>query len=663
MSATSSPTSHLEPDETRALQIAFATIRSASGGEIAAGELALWKLGATSADAELPVVAHVPELSSLPTLRDAAARRRTVTFRYHATPRHVDPFGVLLRNGFWYVIGREHEADQQRTYRVDRIEGDVAVTGADHAFERPVGFDPRDQLPSDAKRVGVGDAVVVDAVVRVSAARAAMIEREVGSEHVRAPPRRRRRRCRGAVRQRRRVRNLGARADRPRRGARPAGGAGGGDRAARARRRPHARCVGESRASEYQARLGSRVHAADVSGTAHGARSRATACSRLLVVLPWLMERHEVPIAEVAAAFRMTPAEVTAELELASMCGLPPFVDEMIDIFVDEDTVFVGVPRLFTKPLRLTAPEGFALLAAGRAAMQLPGADPDGPLGRGLAKLAAALGEEPDDAALVMDLAATPLVDVLVAAAVVGERLRIRYWTASRDEVTERTIVPRRVFHERGDWFVSADDERSGEERTFRADRIEQLDRTGEIVPRAGDADPLDRAGGSSVAWISDGSVPRVTLRLRPGARWVRRAVPGRPRHRARRRRRRRGDGGDQRALAGAAVVACRAPTPRCSPRRNGSISGARGAPTARSLRHPAGVIGVDDADRPRPAEVQRVELGLVGDAVRVEEVGEHGGGGGGVGERVVVRRQRHAVAGAHVGQPVGERPIGVEAP
>ena len=495
----------LEPDETRALQTAFATIRSASGGEIAAGELALWKLGATSADAELPVVAHVPELSALPTLRDAAARRRTVTFRYHATPRHLDPFGVLLRNGFWYVIGREHEADQQRTYRVDRIEGDVAITGADHAFERPVGFDPRDQLPSDAKRVGVGDAVVVDAVVRVSAARAAMIEREVGSEHVL------RRHADGAVDVVVPCANVGAF---------ETWVLGLTD---------HAEVLGPP---EVRAALIGRLTAlADGPPTAMSPGGRGplgadARLSRLLVLLPWLMERHEVPIAEVAAAFRMTPAEVTAELELASMCGLPPFVDEMIDIFVDEDTVFVGVPRLFTKPLRLTAPEGFALLAAGRAAMQLPGADPDGPLGRGLAKLAAALGEEPDDAALVMDLAATPLVDVLVAAAVVGERLRIRYWTASRDEVTERTIVPRRVFHERGDWFVSADDERSGEERTFRADRIEQLDRTGEIVPRAGGADPLDRAGGRSVAWISDGSVPRVTLRLRPGARWVREQYP-----------------------------------------------------------------------------------------------------------------------------------------
>ena len=229
-----------------------------------------------------------------------------------------------------------------------------------------------------------------------------------------------------------------------------------------------------------------------------------------------------MPIAEVAATFRMSPAEVTAELELVAMCGLPPFVDEMIDIFVDEDTVFVGVPRLFTRPLRLTAPEGFALLAAGRAAMQLPGADPAGPLGRGLTKLAAALGEEHDDAALVVDLAPTPLVDELVEATRRGERLRIRYWTASRDEVTERAIVPRRVFHERGDWFVDADDERSGERRTFRVDRVERLEHTGELSTVADANEPAEpTASVSSVAWIADGSLPRVTLRVAPGGRWL----------------------------------------------------------------------------------------------------------------------------------------------
>ena len=128
--------------------------------------------------------------------------------------------------------------------------------------------------------------------------------------------------------------------------------------------------------------------------TATGRRTAEDRLGGLLVMLPWLMERGEVPLAEVARHFRMAPEQVVADLELAAMCGLPPFVDEMIDVFIDDDTVVVGVPRLFTRPLRLTAPEGFALVAAGRAAMQLPGADPEGPLGRGLQKLAAALGDD-----------------------------------------------------------------------------------------------------------------------------------------------------------------------------------------------------------------------------------------------------------------------------
>jgi proteasome accessory factor C len=251
--------------------------------------------------------------------------------------------------------------------------------------------------------------------------------------------------------------------------------------------------------------------------TRRSERAAESRLSRLLVMLPWLMERREVPLAEVAATFNMTAEEVAAELELAAMCGVPPFVDELIDVFIDGETVFVGVPRLFTRPLRLTAPEGFAIVAAGRAAMQLPGADPASALARGLAKLAAALGEEADESAFVVDLAPTPMIDELVDATERTERLRIRYWTASRDEVTERELTPRRVFHERGEWYVAGDDHRSGESRTFRVDRIESLDRTGTFDdPPVGAEVP-----GSSVGWAADGSLPRVTVRLQPAARWV----------------------------------------------------------------------------------------------------------------------------------------------
>ena len=216
-----------------------------------------------------------------------------------------------------------------------------------------------------------------------------------------------------------------------------------------------------------------------------GQRPAHVRLRRLLVMLPWLMERGEVSLAEMAAHFSLSEAEVVADLELAAMCGLPPFVDELIDVFIDEGMVVAGVPRLFLRPLRLTAPEGFGLLAAGRAAMALPGADLGGPLGRALDKLAAALGDDGGEG-VVVDLARTPTVDQAFAAVERGKRLQITYWTPARDEATDRVVSPLVVFSDGGHWYLLADDERSGSERSFRLDRVLSLEPTGIIdTPRA----------------------------------------------------------------------------------------------------------------------------------------------------------------------------------
>jgi len=251
-----------------------------------------------------------------------------------------------------------------------------------------------------------------------------------------------------------------------------------------------------------------------------GPRRKGDRLRRLLVMLPWLMERGEVPVAEMAARFELTEAELVGDLELAALCGLPPFIDEMIDVFIDEGVVFAGVPRLFTKPLRLTAPEGFALLTSGRAAMQLPGVDPDGALARALGKLASVLGED----GVVVDVPQPPATPDLVEAVADNARLRIRYWSASRDESTEREITPRSIFLDRGNWYVIADDSRSGEQRTFRIDRFEQWERTGQTdLPRPG-APPASPPSGDQ--WFADGEVPTVELRLAPEARWAAERYP-----------------------------------------------------------------------------------------------------------------------------------------
>jgi len=226
-----------------------------------------------------------------------------------------------------------------------------------------------------------------------------------------------------------------------------------------------------------------------MSAPRRGPRPAQERLRRLLVMLPWLMERGDVPVAEVADRFGLSEQHVIADLERASLCGLPPYVDEMIDLYIDDGIVHVGVPRLFTRPLRLTSSEGFSLLAAGTAALELPGADRDGPLGRAMAKLARSLGDTP---ALAVELERPPLLDVVQHATDGAERLAISYWSAGRDELTERTIAPQATFVERGNFYVVADDSRHGDERTFRIDRIDAARPTGEHFTKRAVTLPID---------------------------------------------------------------------------------------------------------------------------------------------------------------------------
>ncbi|MEX1104567.1 MAG: WYL domain-containing protein [Ilumatobacteraceae bacterium] len=233
---------------------------------------------------------------------------------------------------------------------------------------------------------------------------------------------------------------------------------------------------------------------------------------RLLVMLPWLMERGSATLAEMCERFQVSERDLVSDLEQAAMCGLPPYLDEVVDLFIDEGVAYVGVPRFFTKPLRLTAPEGFSLITAGRAALALPGADPAGPLARAIDKLEAVLGT----GGVVVDLAQPDAAEPIITAIDEQRRLTISYWSASTDEVTERTIAPRAVFADRGRWYVVADDERSGEERRFRIDRIIDL------VAAEGIVDPRPVTVPSGDDWFDDAAdAVTVTLSLEPAGRWV----------------------------------------------------------------------------------------------------------------------------------------------
>ena len=165
----------LAADEQAALQLAVAAAR------LADAQFGLLKLGGDRSSVPV-VVANIPELEALPALREAAAARAEVSFGYHGSPRTLQPYALLLRERFWYVIGHDVDRDELRTYRVDRIEDDPVI-GAPAAFERPEGFDPRTVFPADPKLLG--DEPTARAEVWIGEARAEAVQRELGETAVR----------------------------------------------------------------------------------------------------------------------------------------------------------------------------------------------------------------------------------------------------------------------------------------------------------------------------------------------------------------------------------------------------------------------------------------------------------------------------------------------
>ncbi len=165
----------LDDDERQALQLAVAAVRSDDSW----GQEGLWKLGGGSERPSRAVAATVPTFDSLPVLREAVASRSTVSFAYRDVDRELNPYGLLLRDGYWYVIGVDRARDEVRTFRVDRIAGSVHV-GSANSFERPADFDIRSVFPSDPKLLGEPENQVRTAVVRIGSSHANLIRSEMG---------------------------------------------------------------------------------------------------------------------------------------------------------------------------------------------------------------------------------------------------------------------------------------------------------------------------------------------------------------------------------------------------------------------------------------------------------------------------------------------------
>jgi predicted DNA-binding transcriptional regulator YafY len=242
---------------------------------------------------------------------------------------------------------------------------------------------------------------------------------------------------------------------------------------------------------------------------------------RLLALVPYVVNRQAVGLAETAATFGMTERELIDDLNLAWCVELKspePYCP--IDLSYEDGMVTISQAESIARPLRLAADEASALLVALRMLAEA-GGDGDA-VTRLVAKIEDAAGASAAPSSqftIQIDRPNGPGVPAAVDAALAaGKRVHLRYYVPGRDEATERDVDPIKLVVQEGRTYLRGWCRLGEGVRNFRLDRVldvEVLDLPAEVHE---EEEPSDGVGG--LFRPSEADV-LVELELAPAARWV----------------------------------------------------------------------------------------------------------------------------------------------
>ncbi|QIS19873.1 helix-turn-helix transcriptional regulator [Nocardia terpenica] len=245
----------------------------------------------------------------------------------------------------------------------------------------------------------------------------------------------------------------------------------------------------------------------------------STRLSRLLNMVPYFQANPGISAAEAAAELGVTTKQLMSDLNQLWMCGLPGYgPGDLIDLSFSEESIEVTFSAGIDRPLRLTSTEATALLVALRSIADLPGMVDPTAAHSAMAKIESAISGDAERAPAPAAPVEAPAVTTVRSALARGRALRLVYYSASRDVVSERVVDPIRIVLVDNNSYLQAWCRQAEGVRLFRFDRLEEATELDEP------ARPPSHATDESAAldlFSDDPSVPLARLRIRGDYGWV----------------------------------------------------------------------------------------------------------------------------------------------
>ncbi|MDR7167099.1 proteasome accessory factor C [Nocardia kruczakiae] len=247
----------------------------------------------------------------------------------------------------------------------------------------------------------------------------------------------------------------------------------------------------------------------------------STRLSRLLNMVPYFLANPGISAPEAAAELGVSTKQLMSDLNQLWMCGLPGYgPGDLIDLSFSEESIEVTFSAGIDRPLRLTSIEATALLVALRSIADLPGMVDPTAARSATAKIESAISDEaahrsePDTAEPVE----APAVTTVRSALAGGRALRLVYYSASRDVVSERVVDPIRIVLVDNNSYLQAWCRQAEGVRLFRFDRIEEATELDE--PANPPSHATEESAGLDL-FSDDPAVALARLRIRGDYGWV----------------------------------------------------------------------------------------------------------------------------------------------
>lgn len=253
------------------------------------------------------------------------------------------------------------------------------------------------------------------------------------------------------------------------------------------------------------------------------AATSAERLQRLLALVPYIVSRKAVGLADTAAAFGLSERELVDDLNLLWCVELrnpDPYCP--IDLSYEGGEIVVSQAETIGRPLRLAVDEASALLVALRMLADVPGLEDRSALSRLIVKLETAAGEAARPSAQVAVQVDKPAGDQAIArirdALDRRRRVHLQYYVPGRDEATQRDVDPMRLLVVEGRTYLEGWCRRADGVRLFRLDRVLGIDvlEIPATVPE--DAQPVDVDRGLFRPSAED---VHVTIEVSAAGRWV----------------------------------------------------------------------------------------------------------------------------------------------